>query len=341
MGVRKKVYVTRKLPGPALSMLSKQCDVTVHKGTMPPTRNEILKRVSGKDGILCTLSDRIDEEVMDAAGPSLQIISSYSTGFEHIDVGEATKRGIYVAYTSDVLAETTADLAFALILACARNIVQCDIYVREKKWKGGWTPDLMLGFDVHGMTLGIIGLGSIGSAVARRARGFDMNIIYHSIKRNLQVESELGLEYVGLSELLKQSDFVSIHATLNEDSIHLIDGLRLSKMKKTAFIINTARGQIINQKDLVNALKNGQIAGAGLDVFEHEPLSSSDELVRLKNVVLLPHVGSATHATREKMSNIAAQNLLNVLNDIDPIYLVNPEVKKIRSLTNNDSQVSR
>src|SRR5713101_2849528 len=190
MQPRKKVYLTRKLPGPSISMLSRQSDLTLHDGTMPPTRNEILRGVCGKDGILCTLSDKIDEEVMDAAGTGLRVISSYSTGFEHIDVNEATKRGFYVTYTSDVLAETTADLAFALILACARNIVQCDSFVREKKWKGGWTPGLMLGFDVHGMTLGIIGLGSIGSAVARRARGFDMKIIYYKRKRNLQVESK-------------------------------------------------------------------------------------------------------------------------------------------------------
>ena len=329
-----KVYVTRKILNPALPMLSKGCIVTVNKKPSAPSRTELLKNAAGKDGILCMLSDRIDVQVMDAAGPNLQIISSYSTGLEHIDVREATSRGIYVTYTADILAEATADLTFALILTCARNVVSGDLYVRKKMWKSGWSPDLMLGYNVHGATLGIIGLGRIGSAVAKRAKGFDMKILYHNRNVNWQLESELGARYVELDELLAQSDFVSIHANLNSGSHHLIDKSKLKLMKKTAFLVNTSRGQVVNEADLAKAVKAGQIAGAALDVFETEPLPRSSPLMKMKNVVLLPHIGSATYQTRSKMAEVAAKNLLDVLagNDPDPRFLVNPEVRNVRPL---------
>lgn len=329
-----KVYVTRKILDPALPMLSKECQVTLNKKPNPPSRAEILKNVAGKDGILCMLSDRIDSQVMDAAGPSLKVVSSYSTGFEHIDIREATARGIYVTYTANILAEATADLTFALILACARNIVKADRYVRENKWKVGWSPDLMLGYNVHGATLGIIGLGRIGAAVARRAKGFNMKILYHNRSRNQQLGSELGARYVDLDDLLAQSDFVSIHTSLNSTSRHLIDSSKLSLMKKTAFLVNTARGQVVKEADLVRALKGSRIAGAALDVFENEPLSRTSPLLKMKNVVLLPHIGSATYQTRSKMAEVAARNLLDVLagKEPDPRFLVNPEVKSVRPL---------
>ncbi len=329
-----KVYVTRKILDPALPMLSKECQVTLNKKPSPPSRAEILKNVAGKDGILCMLSDRIDSQVMDAAGPSLKVVSSYSTGFEHIDIREATARGIYVTYTANILAEATADLTFALILACARNIVKADRYVRENKWKVGWSPDLMLGYNVHGATLGIIGLGRIGAAVARRAKGFNMKILYHNRSRNQQLGSELGARYVDLDDLLAQSDFVSIHTSLNSTSRHLIDSSKLSLMKKTAFLVNTARGQVVKEADLVRALKGSRIAGAALDVFENEPLSRTSPLLKMKNVVLLPHIGSATYQTRSKMAEVAARNLLDVLagKEPDPRFLVNPEVKSVRPL---------
>src|SRR5919108_2513153 len=263
-----KVYVTRRILEPAPSMLSRECQVIVHKKLQPPSRAEILKNVAGKSGILCMLTDRIDAQVLDKAGSNLKVISSYSTGFEHIDVKEATARGIYVTYTADILAEATADLAFGLILACARNIVSADRYVKENKWKTGWSPDLMLGYNVHGATLGIIGLGRIGSAVARRAKGFNMKVLYHNRNKNQQLESELRVTYAELDELLAQSDFVSIHTTLNSASYQLLDRTKLQLMKKTAFLINTARGQLVKEADLVRVLKNNQIAGAGLDVFE-------------------------------------------------------------------------
>jgi glyoxylate reductase len=302
--------------------------------TQPPSRKELLKNVVGKAGILCMLTDHIDAHVMDKASSNLKVISSYSTGFEHIDVKEATERGIYVTYTGDILAEATADLTFALILACARNIISAHEYVKNKKWKSAWSPDLMLGYNIHGTTLGIIGMGRIGSAVARRARGFDMKVIYHNRKRNQQLESELNATYAGLDELLTQSDFVSIHTTLNNASHQLIDSTKLRLMKKTAFLINTARGQVVKEVDLVRTLKHNQIAGAGLDVFETEPLLRSNPLVKMKNVVLLPHLGSATYQTRSKMAEVAARNLLDVLAEKEPSskFLVNPEVKNVRPL---------
>ena len=329
-----KVYVTRRILEPALSMLSRECKVTLNKRTSPPSRAEMLKNAAGKDAILCMLSDRIDARVMDAAGPGLKVISSYSTGVEHIDVKEATARGIYVTYTADILAEATADLTFALILACARGIVNADKYVRENRWKVGWSPDLMLGYNVHGTTLGIIGLGRIGAAVAKRARGFNMKILYHNRSRNQQLESELGAEYEELGDLLAQSDFVSIHSSLNSASRHMIDRNRLGLMKKTAFLVNTARGQVVNEVDLARALKGSQIAGAALDVFEEEPLPRKSPLLKMKNVVLLPHIGSATYQTRSKMAEVAAKNLLDVLTgkEPDPRFLVNPEVRKVRPL---------
>jgi glyoxylate reductase len=333
----KEVYVTRKIPEPALSILSKECNVTLNRTSRPASRDEIIKNVIGKDAILCTVSDKIDAEVMDAAGPNLKVISSYSSGYDHIDVKESTARGIYVTFTSDVPAEATADLTFALILSCARNIVNGDRFVKENNWKFGWAPDLMLGYNVHGATLGIIGLGRIGSAVARRAKGFEMQILYYDLYRNYKFESELAAKYTALDELLAQSDFVSIHTSMNDTSYHLIDRSKLEKMKKTAFLINTARGQVVNEGDLVRALDDKLIAGAGLDVFETEPLARSSALLKMKqNVVLLPHIGCATYHTRSKMAEVAVRNLLDILNEkeLDPTFLVNPEVRNARLLHN-------
>ena len=326
IAVISKVYVTRNLPGTALGELGRHCQVTLNKKPTPPSRKELLKNVSGKDAILCMLSDMIDKEVMDAA-PGLKIISSYSTGFEHIDVAEATRRGIYITYTSDILAEATADLTFALILACARNVVAGDAMVRKGRWRVGWVPDLLLGQSVHGATLGIIGLGRIGSAVARRARGFDMKIRYHNRGRNERAEDELGAQYRSLAGLLAESDFVSIHTTMNGASRQLINKDSLAKMKPTAFLINTAKGAIVNDRDLIAALKKKTIAGAGLDVFDKEPLPRTSPLVRMKNVVLLPHIGSASRQTRSRMADVAVKSILEALSgkSPDPAFLVNPK----------------
>jgi glyoxylate reductase len=322
------VYITRRILDPAIPMISKECSVIVANHTgRPPTRNELLKAVRDKDAILCTLSDIIDAKVMDAAGSNLKVISSYSTGTDHIDIKEATKRGIYVTFTGDILTEATADLAFALILATSRQITQGHELVTRKRWKYGWDPHLLLGSDVHGMTIGIVGLGRIGSAVARRAKGFDMDIIYHNIhSRNIQMEEQLGAKHVDMDQLVEESDFLSLHCSLNSESYHLINESNLRRMKNESYIINTARGQIINEAHLIKALKQRWIAGVGLDVFEKEPPSPNNPLLKMKNVVLLPHIGSATLSTRTRMAEVAAKNLLNVLNRKSAIYLANPEV---------------
>jgi len=322
------VYITRRILDPAIPLISKDCSVIVanHRGR-PPSRSELLKAVRGKDAILCTISDKIDAKVMDAAGSNLKVISSYSTGVDHIDIKEATKRGIYVTFTGDILTEATADLAFALILATSRRINLGHELVTHKRWKNGWDPHLLLGSDVHGMIIGILGLGRIGSAVARRAKGFGMNIIYHnSHSRNIQTEEQVGAKYVSMNELIKKSDYLSLHCSLNKESYHLINESNLRRMKNESYIINTARGQIVNEAHLIKALRKRWIAGAGLDVFEKEPLSLNNPLLKMKNVVLLPHIGSATFLTRTKMAEVAAKNLLNVLNEKMPIYLANPQV---------------
>jgi glyoxylate reductase len=327
----REVYVTRKIPEPGLSMLTrKQCNVKLNKRSNPPGKTEFIKNVVGKDALLCTVSDKIDSEVIRAAGPRLKVISSYSSGYDHIDVREATARGIYVTFASYIPAEATADLTFALILACARNIARADECVRKNEWKVAWSPDFMLGYDVYGSTLGIIGLGRIGSAVARRARGFGMQIMYYDQYRNYTLESELPAKYKALDELLEQADFVSIHISMNMKSYHLINRSKLEKMKKTAFLINTARGQVINEAELVEALKDKLIAGVGLDVFETEPLPKSSPLIKMKqNMIILPHIGCATYKTRSKMAEVTARNLLDILDGKEPdsAFLVNPEVR--------------
>lgn len=326
--MKKKVYVTRIIPEPALSTLSKECDITVNKKPNPPTKKEILSNIRGMDAILCTLSDTIDREIMDAAGPNLKVISSYSTGYDHIDIEEANRRGIYVAYTSDILTESTADLTFALILSLARRVVEADKFVRKKLWKYGWMPKLFLGSDVNGMTLGIFGLGRIGSAVARRAKGFNMKILYYNRHRIINQLDDPIANYVDINKLLKESDFLSIHANLNKHSFHFFNETKFRKMKNTAFVINTSRGQIIDQRALIKALRNRWIAGAGLDVYEKEPICSSNALLRMNNVIILPHIGSATYQTRSKMARVAAENILNILNGIEPLYLVNHQMLK-------------
>jgi len=321
------VYITRPILDPAIPMLSKHCVISLNSKAKPPSRKEILKEVQNKDAILCTLSDKIDAEVIDTAGSSLKVISSYSTGVDHIDVAYATKRGIKVTTTGDILTESVADLTFGLILCVSRLITQGHELVIGKRWKYGWDPNLLLGSDVHGMTIGILGMGRIGSAVSRRAKGFDMDIIYNGGRsRNIMMEKEVGAKRVNLDGLLVKSDFLSLHCSLNKESYHLIDNSCLMKMKSSAYLINTARGQIICEKDLISALRKRWIAGVGLDVFEKEPPSSHNPLLRMKNVVQLPHIGSATVLTRRNMADVAARNLLNVLNMKCAIYSANPEM---------------
>jgi glyoxylate reductase len=256
---------------------------------------------------------------MDNAGPNLKIISTFSTGYEHIDIREAKKRNIKVGYTGSILTETTADLAFGLMLCIGRRLVESDKFVRSGKWKYGWSPDLMVGTDIHGKTLGIIGMGKIGTAIATRAQGFGMKILYtnrspitKSKTKNLSLDFD-NIKYRDLEDLARNSDYIVICCSLNKESYHLINKNFISQMKKSAFLINIARGKIINQKDLITALRKKVIAGAALDVYEDEPIEKRNELLRMENVVLLPHIGSASQDTRNKMSELAALNIVHVL----------------------------
>ena len=320
---KNKVYITRKIPEPGPSILKKYFQTNMNLGVDVLGREKLFENVRGVNALICMLGDKIDSEVMDAAGPNLKVISCYSVGHDHVDIYEATKRKIAVTNTPYVLANTTADLTFSLILTAARNIVNADRYVKYGNWKFGWTPDLFLGYDVYESTLGIIGLGEIGTLLAKRARGFDMEVIYYSKTRKHKIESELDITYVSLEELLQRSDFVSIHVSLNKDSFHMIDESKFKLMKKTAFIINTSRGKVINEQHLISALKDKVIAGAALDVYEFEPISKSNPLTQMPQTILLPHIGSATFGTRSKMAEVAANNIVNFFNRKGIVHKIN------------------
>ncbi|MGQ9622217.1 MAG: 2-hydroxyacid dehydrogenase [Candidatus Caldatribacteriaceae bacterium] len=320
-----RVFITRRIPEEGIRIVVEHCETEVSDfdGVLP--HKMLLDRVRGKDGILCLLTDNIDREVMDAAGPGLRVIANYAVGYNNIDVAEATRRGIMVTNTPGVLTETTADLAWALLMSVARGIVEADRFVREGKFRG-WEPMLFLGTDVHGATLGILGLGRIGQAMARRAQGFAMKVLYYDTRRAPQdVEETLRATFLPLEELLKHSDFVTIHTPLTPETHHLIGERELRMMKREAYLINTARGPIVDEKALVRALKEGWIRGAALDVFEQEP-EIEPELLTLDNVVLTPHIGSASFSTRTRMAIMAAENLVKALRGEIPPNLVNPEV---------------
>jgi glyoxylate reductase len=323
LSIKQSVYIMRKILEPGPTMLSRKYSVTMNQKPWSPPRDEILRNVVNKDALLCSLSERIDKEVMETAGPKLKVISTLSTGYDHVDVEEARKRGIRVTYTGEVLSDATADLTFALILTVSRKVIQADNFIRQKKWIVGWAPGLFLGSNVYGKTLGLIGIGRIGKAVAKRAKGFDMSIIYHNRRRaDPKLEAEIGAKYVNMDTLLRESDYISIHVSLNAESVHLIDESKLKRMKNTAFLINTSRGQVVDERSLIKAIKNKWIAGAALDVFEKEPLDSNSPLIRMENVVLLPHIGSATYQIRSKMSETAAQNIIDILSGREPAFLV-------------------
>ena len=330
--MKPKVYATRLLPSKeAMDKLNEFCDVVWNTKPLPPSREELLENVKEKDALLCLLTDKIDSEVMDTAG-DLKVISTCSVGFDHIDVEEATKRGIYVCNTPGVLTEAVAELTWALILAITRRIVEGDREIREGRWNKPWAPDYMLGMELRGKTLGIVGFGRIGTVVARIANGFGMKVIYYSRRRNEDMELLTGAEYRSFEEVLKESDIVSVHVPLTKQTYHMIGEKELKMMKPTAYLVNTARGAVVDTNALIKALKEGWIRGAALDVFEQEPLPQGHELTKLDNVVIIPHLGSATYETRKRMADITVENLLRVLKGEDPIYLVNPEVKKIRPL---------
>lgn len=329
---RPKVYVTRQLFDEALEILNRNAEVDVFDGVDNPVLRElILSKVRKVDGLLCLLTDRIDSEVI-KKGSKLKVISNCAVGFDNIDVEAATRRGIYVTNTPGILTETTADCAWALLFAIARRIAEADRHVRSGKWIHAWGPRMFLGSDIHGKTLGIIGLGRIGSTVAKRAKGFDINIIYYDIKRRRGLEEKLGVTFKSLGEVLSEADFVTIHVSLTEETYHMIGRRELSMMKRTAYLVNTSRGPVIDEGELYTALKERVIAGAALDVFEHEPIDPKSPLLGLDNVVLTPHIASASVETRTKMAVVAANNLVGVLRGEEPPNLVNPEVRKIRPL---------
>lgn len=322
--MKPKVFVTRRIPQPGFDILEKNCEVRVNPYDRALTKEELMEEAKEMDGLLCLLSDTIGKEVMEVS-PNLGIISNYAVGYNNIDMEEATKRGIMVTNTPGVLTDTTADLTWALIMSVARRIVEADKFTREGKFKD-WVPMLFLGSDVHHSTLGIIGLGRIGRAVAKRARGFEMRVLYTDVERvPKEIEDELRAEFVSLDELLSKSDFVTIHTPLLPETYHLIGKREIKMMKKTTYLINAARGPLVDEKALVRALQERWIAGAVLDVYENEP-DLTPGLAELDNVIIVPHIGSASTATRTKMSTVAATNLVAGLNGKVPPNLVNKEV---------------
>ena len=320
------VYITGRIPPEALAMIGEVAGVRAWTEEMAIPRETLLEQVRDIDGLLCLLSDKVDTAVLGAAR-RLKVVSNVAVGYDNIDVAEATRRGIPVGHTPGVLSETTADFAFALLMAAARHIARGDRYVRDGHWLVPWEQNLLIGRDIHDSTLGIVGLGRIGSEVARRAMGFNMKVLYHDAIRREELEREMGVEYVSsLSELLSRSDFISVHAPLNGETRKLIGTAEFSVMKSTAILVNTSRGPVVDQRALYEALKSGRIAGAAIDVAEVEPIPMDDPLLTLDNIVITPHIASATGATRDKMAIKAAENLVAGVKGERLPHCVNPEV---------------
>jgi lactate dehydrogenase-like 2-hydroxyacid dehydrogenase len=318
-----RVYVTRRIPEAGLGMVREACETRVWEETLPPARDVILEEVTDSDGLLCLLSDDVDGEVMDAG--DLRVISQYAVGVDNIDLAAATERGIPVGHTPGVLTDATADLTFALLMAAARRIPEGIEKVRAGEWRT-WEPMGLLGADVWGATLGVIGLGRIGTAMARRARGFQMRVLYNDPHRNPELEEELGLVYTSFDNLLERADFVTIHTPLVPETHHLVDESALRRMKGTAILINAARGEIVDTDALVRALEEGWIARAALDVTDPEPMPADHPLVGMASCIVVPHIGSATVTARNRMAEMAAENLLAGLEGERLPYCANPEV---------------
>lgn len=324
-----KIYVTRELPERGLNMIRKYFEAEVWPEYAPPPKNVIIEKAKNVDALASLLSDKIDAEVFNAA-PKLKIVAQLAVGFDNINITEATKRGIYVTNTPEVLTDTTADFAWALLMAVARRVAEADKYVRTEQWKVSWHPAMLAGRDVHNATIGIVGAGRIGYAVAKRAKGFDMKILFYDVVSRPEIEKDLGAKKVDMDTLLKESDFVSIHVPLMKETRHLINAEKFKLMKKTAYLINNSRGPVVDEKALYEALKKGQIAGAGLDVFEQEPTPLDNPLLKLDNVVVAPHISSASLETRSKMAEMVAENLIAFFQGKKPPNLVNPDVMKIK-----------
>lgn len=321
-----RVFVARVIPDEGLDPVREACELDLWTDELPPPRDELLRRVAGTEGLLTLLTDRVDAELLDAAGPQLKVVSNYAVGFDNLDIPELTRRGIPAGNTPGVLTETTADLAFALMMAAARRIDEGSRYVRDGRWKT-WGPMLLMGVDLHGATLGIVGFGRIGREMAKRASGFGMRVLYHDVHpATPDEELALNARQVEMDELLASSDMVSLHTNLTDETRHLIDATALARMKPTAILVNTSRGPVVDQAALYEALRDGQIFAAALDVTDPEPMAPDDPLLTCENCLVVPHIASASRVTRGKMAAIAAANLLAGLRG-DPLpSCVNPEV---------------
>jgi len=323
----KKIFVTRQIPDAGLNLLAEQCDLNIWPGDLPPSRAELLQQIASVDGLLCLLTDRIDEDIIQSA-PSLKVISNYAVGYDNIDIESATKRGIPVGNTPGVLTQATADFAFSLLMAAARRVCEADRSVRAGDWKT-WGPKTLLGADVYKATLGLIGFGRIGQAVAQRARGFEMRVLCYDPYLPAEKVPQ-GVEMVSLETLYSQSDFISIHVPLTPQTHHLIDAKAFSKMKPNTILVNTARGAVIETQALYLALKDRQIAAAALDVTDPEPIPANHPLLSLENLIIAPHIASASTSTRERMAIMAAENILAGLNQQPLPNCVNPQVYTLK-----------
>ncbi|RDE14044.1 MAG: D-glycerate dehydrogenase [Candidatus Thorarchaeota archaeon] len=326
--MKKHVFVTRKIPMDGLRIIKQEFHASVWENEMPPSKEQIIENGKDCEGIVTLLSDPISADIIERL-PNLRVIAQYAVGYDNIDLKYATKRGIIVTNTPGVLTETTADLTWALIMAASRRIVEADRYVRRGNWRVAWGPELLLGSDIHGATLGIIGLGRIGAAVARRACGFDMKILYSSRstrESDKSLPENLGAQRVDMDTLLRESDVVTLHVPLTPETRHLIGKVELAKMKPSAILVNTSRGPVVDEEALYQALRSKRLAAAGLDVFAEEPIRLDSPLLELENVVLLPHIGSASTRTRSTMAKMCAENLRAALSGARPPNIVNPEV---------------
>ena len=308
---RPNVYVTRRVPEPALALLRESANVRLWDSDDPVPREVLLRELADVDGLFCLLTERIDAELLDRA-PRLKVVANMAVGYDNFDLAAIRRRGIVATNTPGVLTETTADFAWALLMASARRVVEGVDYVRAGRWKT-WGPMLLLGQDVHHATLGVVGMGRIGAEVAKRALGFDMRVLYYDTYRREDLEQRHGYRYVDLETLLRESDFVTLHVDLNPSTYHLISTEQFALMKPTAHLINAARGPIVDPKALYEALRSGKIAGAALDVTEPEPIPPDDPLLTQPNCIIVPHIASASVATRTRMATLAAENILNVL----------------------------